>query len=576
MSFNPRHNLVFLASVALLAMAMLFLGACPNGVKECPPCDENEICDEETGECITDPDYENDEPQPCVSDFDDCEEGEVCDLESGECVPGIECNPNVAGAATNAECNYAPGSYEEEPGYGCGGTRRDDCICDPTDNTCKRRRQLCEPCTDDEECGPHSHFGTPAECVAYDDGTFCLAVTSASACPTGYRQDGDHCVPNTGTCAEYFACTSDAECPEDRPICDRLRGQCVELCVYDFLTGESVGCPPAQVCHGDGRCRGECEDNETCQDIDPSFICFEEPRRSMPDGSYNEAAWRCRIEDCLHDSECDVPAEGPYLGFCDLNVNECYDDRCYQGDFQGEAHEDPNRHCRDGFACRDTGICERMACTERAAPSIACSHHQECCGFCRNINDNPDRDACDPTPCPDEIETPPEDAEGCFFVDKDKWCSFCEPPPDCVDTVEPPQGPQDQLTYTAAMLACEGSVCGDIENPAGDARDSHLCLGICLLTCETPVDCPVGWGCNAIPLQCQTHDQCGVGGQCARLDPEDEDAPRYCLCEGDDGADDDLCPEGLRCLRHSQDYFCGLGSYCSEQIPEDGVSYCEE
>ena len=544
MKLDINGALTLSAAVALTVILVLALGACPrkDGAKECPPCDEGEICDPDTGACIPDPDWENggpDEPLPCGSDFDDCDEGEVCDLLTGECVPGMECDPNVGGAfATNAHCNWNTETNSNDPGWGCGGTTADSCVCDPTDGICKKRRQSCEPCSDDEECGPHSHFNDPAECVPYDGQNVCLVVASARGCPSGYLPEGDHCVPAGGSCEDIFACTSDADCPEDRPLCHRATGTCRAGCNFDFLTGDSVGCPPEQVCHQDGRCRAECETDDRCREIDESFVCYEEPTGFS----------RCRIAGCLHDSECPVPGDGPYLGFCDLNLNQCYDDRCYRYDYDGTLHEEPDRHCRDGFACREGGYCEQMACTERRAPSIACGYHQKCCGFCRNQYDNPERDDCDPTPCPSEFDVPEGSVEGCFLVDQDKWCAPCE----------------------------DDDVCQAIDQPANDPRDLNYCggEGMCVLTCEHELDCPTHWACQARITLCQTHDDCGAG-ECLPLDDEDPDSPTVCHCESDGQADDSKCGPGTRCLSYGIEFYCGLGLYCAERIDPEWGSYCD-
>ncbi|MFW5878759.1 MAG: hypothetical protein ACOCVR_02980, partial [Myxococcota bacterium] len=391
---------------------------------------------------------------------------------------------------------------------------------------------------DDEECGPHSHFEDPAECVDYDGGKVCLVVASARGCPSGYLVDGDHCAPAGGSCEEIFACTSDEDCPEDKPICHRATGTCRAGCTYDFTTGESVGCPPDQVCHQDGKCRAPCEGDDTCQEIDPDYVCYDEPFGAM----------RCRIDGCLHDIECPVPQEGAYLGFCDLNVNTCYDDRCQRYDVNGNLHEDPNRHCRDGYACRENGVCEQMGCTERSAPSIACGYHQFCCGFCRNMMDNPDRDECDPTPCPETFETPDGAVEGCFMADKDKWCASCG----------------------------EDADCASLENPKADDRDENVCFEErCLLTCESNFDCAVMWQCSPLLVGCETHDDCGPSGQCVRLDEEDEEAPLYCVCDSGGEASDTMCPDSTRCLRAQGTHLCGIGKYCFERMTEEDPSYCE-
>ncbi len=541
---------IVLFPVAVLLGVMLGLvnlGGCSDATGEpgdndiCGPCDDGYVCDVDSGKCV--PATENgpgngngpDPDLPCGSDFDDCEDGMVCDLETGECVPGVECEQRP-GLPSNNDCHFP------EIGAGCGGSSVDDCVCDPRDNTCKRRREVCEPCTHDEECGPHDHFSRPAYCVEYGGNNVCLQRATAMGCEPGYSIQGDYCAPTGGSCTEVFACSSDADCPENRPVCNVVSGACIAGCSYDFREGYSRGCSPEEICHQDGRCRAPCETDDDCKEIDESFICFDEP----------ESGKRCRVPGCLHDLECPVPDEGPYLGFCDLRDNECYDDRCMPTTFEGTPHEDPNRHCIDGWACRDDkepGYCEQMGCIERSSPTIACGIHQFCCLFCRNVTDNPERDECDPTPCPPDREEAPEPAvEGCYMADKATWCASCGDDADCAS----------------------------IQNPKEDPRDENRCNeDVCQLTCETEMDCPTTrWQCSYLMLGCQDHGDCD-GGQCLPVDEDDPDSPRACFCDQDGVPVDGLCPPDFRCARAMGEHMCVFGRYCMEQLAdEDDPGYC--
>jgi hypothetical protein len=518
------------------AALVLLLAACPGGSQRpCGECRANEVCDEATDMCVrvdngngqnggngTGNGYEG--PLPCGSDFDDCGEGEVCDLGTGECIAGQPCDPDLGEIFdTNANCNWNADAGTSDPGFACGGTHADDCVCDPTDGTCKRRRQTCEPCTDDEECGPHSHFGEPAECAEYDGSRVCLVKTSPRGCPAGYLPEGDHCVPAEGSCEAVFACTSDADCPEERPLCHRASGTCRAGCGFDLATGDSIGCPPEQVCHGDGRCRAECDGPAECQEIHSSFVCYQEP--TGPN--------RCRIDGCLADRECEVPSEGYYTGLCDLGTNACVYDRCETDD-----------HCRLPAAC-DAGQCRPMTCLERLAPSVACGANQFCCEFCRNATDNPDRDACDPTPCTGNEPLPDGSAEGCFTASTSQWCQGCG----------------------------EDSDCAGLSNPKEDARDENVCFDDrCALTCETALDCPTRWQCQSLYRACETNDDCGTG-QCVAAGDGD-DAPMFCDCASGGAGSDDLCPDGTRCAFVGGGHWCIVGKVCFEQLGDDEDSYC--
>lgn len=438
-------------------------------------------------------------PPPCASDFDDCGEKESCNLATGECVAAGPCDPQYG----FANCNY-DSNGQNAPGAGCLMTGPEDCVCDPADGACKKRRQLCEPCTSDEECGANPMYDKPAFCADFAGGKFCLNEAGPMGCPQGYLPDdaGDWCVPNSGTCTQVDVCTKDADCPPVTPVCNLTTGTCAKGCGFNLDTGDS-SCPTGKVCDMDGKCRAPCDPaNDSCAEINPDYVCKEDVG----------GVHRCRYDGCIDTRECETTnPDDPYTGFCDLTVHECVFDRCRP---ENNALNNENPDCRVGHFCDPvTSTCIKMDCVQRGGAAIACGINHICCGECRNaVLKDPNRDACDPTPC-DGTETPAGNPyyDGCVVAPNPPWCQSCQEDSEC-STPNPKEKPQD------------GNICNQ---------------GLCLPTCATDRDCATRWQCNYMFIGCDPTQsgQCGANGACV----DDGSWGAECTAAGD-------CPENWDCV----------------------------
>ncbi len=479
-------------------------------------------------------------PAPCTSDWDDCGPTEVCDLVSGKCVEGHACNPQYG----YANCNYDD-MNQQSPGWGCGGSSDEDCVCDPEGKVCKKRREMCTPCTADAECGDLPTYTDQAFCVEYQGERVCLQKAGNRGCPQGYEPDamGTYCVPAGGaTCESVFVCTSDADCPASRPVCNLTTGTCTRGCVFDLETGEST-CPTGKVCDHDGKCRAPCDPaNDTCADIDPSFVC------KVDVGNVA----RCRPAGCIDDVECEVPDTSPYLGFCDLTNNTCVTDRCRPE--KGLGADSPD--CRLPYGCNEQGQCYLMDCVERGGAALACQANQFCCGECRNVTGNPSRDSCDPLVCNDLTPAPEPALPGCVLAPNPPWCRNCS----------------------------DHDACASYANPKEDPRDPNLCLPVgmqqfCALTCETAKDCPTMWQCQHIQVPCDPGNptSCG-GGTCVDDGPWGADCTTANDCPQDWDCVTDPSTNTKKC--HVATYRCECSN--DNECPSDvsglppGPTRCQE
>lgn len=521
----------------LLLGTLLLLSACP------PPKGNS---DPDGGTTQTDGGGQTDggqtdggtvEPLGCGSDWLDCAVDEVCNLSTGKCVTGTTCNPSMG----YAHCNYKDGQIS--PGAGCDGAASEEaCVCAVGGQVCKKRTGVCEPCGSDEECGDNATLYTkPAKCIDFQGEKVCLQLADSRGCPAGQEPDTTqtYCVPAAGsTCAESFVCTADDQCPATRPICNLATGTCTRGCYFDLKTGAST-CSEGKVCHQDGRCAAQCDpNNDTCGEIDPSFSC------RLDSGNVH----RCRISGCLDDIECDVPASGAYLGFCDLSNNSCVTDRC-----RPELGEGINPDCRLPNGCDAGGQCYLMDCVERGGNVLSCGANQVCCGQCRNISSNPNRDACDPLVCTGS-ETPGDGAAlpGCVVATNPPWCVPCQ----------------------------NNDGCTSISNPKEAATDANLCMGtasginMCAPTCESAADCPTQWQCAYISLSCDPADASTCKGSCV----DDGSYGQACSVDGDCSSDpnsDVKCvadpADGVkRC--HQENFRCKCASDAECPDPAQGIT----
>jgi len=336
-------------------------------------------------------------------------------------------------------------------------------------------------------------------------------------------------------------------------------GTCAKGCVFDLETGDST-CAGNQVCHQDGKCRLPCDPAaDKCNEINPAYVCIED----------TGAHFRCRIDGCIADIECLVPADLPYVGFCDTSNNNCVTDRCRpeRTDTDGS-----NPDCKLPNRCDPAGACVPMTCIERGGAPLSCLPNNICCGECRNSMSNPNRDPCDPWVC-DGSETPEAEPalQGCVVSPNPPWCAACQDDAGCTST-----------------------------NPKEDARDANRCMNnFCSPTCESNSDCPVRWQCQYLMSGCDPTqaNQCGAAGACVddatfgqpctvdgdcnaqanetcTADPSDGQtkchaAFNVCDCNSGGAADDANCPADTRCASTGfEKYRCVASKVC---LPGQGI-----
>ncbi len=534
------------------------------GPDECP-CDPNEHCDTATNLC---------EPG-CRADAD-CAPGDVCNTETSQCeTPPPPCTrDDMCGPNTGLRCDLETGDCvpadDCEGDFTCPNTTVcpdiESCVCvadttQPHGGSCWRRRNVCETCATDEECGDSQTFDKPRECVSYNFGgtpaNVCLPRRGAGSCPAGTipgnAEDGTlgHCVPQTGDCAALRPCDGDEDCTDPAaPVCDRARQICIPGCEYNFETQRTDGCAPGKVCHakpeylqaqllsdcatvglyGIGRCDDPCESDADCTGIDPSFVCRQ-------DG----AERRCRPDGCLDDRECPEGA-GDFRGYCDPNTFSCQFGNCRTGPDprNGCGAEDPYQDCAVTHKCVEDasqplgyGVCILKNCIDNGGAALDCRIGQFCAG-------EPMKDLLTGQEEGSPLTPPAGVPVGvCYDMDTPAWCaSGCGASEDC----------------RAA------SIYGDPNNPDWCLFDLNGDgAGECTWGCEYGAQCPGRWGCSSAGLEvqceglreCQADADCGAGNRCVDLMvngrvyanwPQGVTPFRVCEC-----SDTDACPAGFTC-----------------------------
>lgn len=256
----------------------------------CRPCVTNEDCGGDNL-CINGGNGETFCGQSCAGPDDtSCPSGSVC-LEVTADTTVFQCFP------ADLRCNNPCEGLICDPGF----------VCDPDgDGFCLPPRGLCEPCTNNEQCG-----GPADLCLQFDDAGTERACTidcaaDATVCPEGYfcatvgtgvdapKQcvpdiltcidrcvgvtcgAGQYCDPRTGGCNAQGAacdpCSLDFECGGDADLCIALPGpDCAD----------NADCPAGDFCR-DGqcvmaRCGVDCSPDEfgTPGDCPADYNCFD-------------------------------------------------------------------------------------------------------------------------------------------------------------------------------------------------------------------------------------------------------------------------------------------------------------
>lgn len=526
--------------------------------------------------------------QPCEVD-DDCQEFERC--EDGTCVPkcrrdrdcglnkGLRCDETTGRCVEGMPCDI-----DANCGEGYCNWRLRDCYCQedqsmqqgdpPRHGVCWRKAKLCDLCELDTECGEDSR------CVPYNYAgetmNVCLRKYTGS-CPQGtiaYQGDDPDliglCVPQYEDCADFRPCSTDDDCDQLNPVCDKRRGICVPGCYFDFQDNKSQGCPPAKVCHmtadsvnpqligscelgrrwGYGKCGNPCESDDECKAYGDGFVCavYGSERRCVPAAAARREDTH-GVRGCMSDEECEIGGQDTvYVGYCDLTKFECVEEGCRLGlDWRTGCNE-PFEDCISTYKCAvdpDTGDPVTGICVEKDCIDLGGALRGGCLDgwFC-----NGER-FVDPF-TGEELDRQVQAPAGsgtqygeCFRMDASQWCISCGSSADCAD-----------MNVTGSD---NPSVCVDVTG-MGDTW--------CAPGCDYVQDCPAGWICDNIgearcfndPAQpafktCTDDGDC-MSGPCVnpltfgiRYQPQPNDAYPFKVCACDPSAADPCGSPELVC-----------------------------
>jgi hypothetical protein len=352
--------------------AVVCVGACAAGTRQCGPDEQVQVC----------ADYDGDGCNDWGGDLD-CPPGSACS--DGACVPA--CGPAVCtlgeavcGADGRRECAAVgpDGCTEFGPGVPCAaGERCDGGACVPEDRPCT------DACGTDglRECSGAGY----RTCGQYDEDA-CLDWSPTVACEPGDAcSAAGECVPD---------CTD--ECIAGGTVC---QGAGVSVC-GNFDRDACLELGPAMACRPDERCDGGAcvPADQPCEDE-----CLQADGRICADGGSFRQCGQYDVDACLELSapvRCGA-AEACTDGQC---VRVC-DDECVDGGAQcvaagvetcGNFDADPCLEWSGTVPCGANERCDDGACVESVLPcEDACAAGEARCGVigietCGNYDD----DAC--------------------------------------------------------------------------------------------------------------------------------------------------------------------------------------
>lgn len=540
-------------------------------------------------------------PPPCLYDQGGeenrgCEPGFVCNIDTGECVEGVACTSNADCDACSALAN------PEDCGHGYPVTS----WCDPNHGSvCTRSRAPCEPCETDDDCGLVDSIlrrsGDPDNpdpdndvnrCLEYPDGNKFCGRPNSLTCPIGFREDselgqcfreqgcavepvfcprsdtpgegcpgraqicpgevcpetnGALCVTNNlpgqvGIC--FGACRTNADCPEDKPICNPNNGICGTGCTKD-------SCPASEVCHMDGFCAAPCETDDDCtmatENNNKVYGTADEvycnlPGRPAPrifKGGASMEAYR--DEASCAPLGCERPIDCPNSGeVCDPDrsppacVPGCYtsEDDCLSGEVCRRGI--PNvQYDREGCRALDPvdedageiGICCFPGCTNRI---LQCDLHEFCCA--EEGSPYADGDSCPPVTISSTAAASPG---VCFEPPLNPWC-----------VINPEEACNSGWTFG---FNSDPDVMGGVPFQEQEFPFA-IAMGVsaCGVTCDPDAadkGCPRGWNCQPVTPGCFQDADCAASGlTCEGEDTSaDPPVPGQCKC-GEDGVVAAACP----------------------------------
>jgi hypothetical protein len=303
-------------------------------------CPGNLVCDADRDLCVGACAFDSDcLPTERCGDAGVCVQRPRC-TSTGDCSGGLTCNTCLQ------VCTAPPAGSECRVGQNnCGF----DEYCDPCTLACLPQRSLCDPCTEDLECGEARDL-----CLDFSEGgRFC--GRSCGACPVGYRCEPSvaQCVPLSGSCERVRQCATSADCPAGR------------TCTPAFIC--AAGCQGDEACPGDQVCvTGSCiEPCDSAADCPAPAECVDR---------------RCRVPGgCLTSVDCEEAET-----FCDVATNRCVpgcevDEDCLDGFRECVSGRCQLKGCRGAFSCAFGQFCtiETGQCVDAGPEYCATCNERE-------------------------------------------------------------------------------------------------------------------------------------------------------------------------------------------------------
>lgn len=563
-----------------------FEGKCLGNAVVCDDgawCNGEEVCDAETGECLTQNVPELDDGVDCT--LDECDED---DDEVTHTADDLFCDD--ANQCTLDVC---------DPVDGCSSTNTEE-LCDDG-----------ELCTVDDTCAEGECVGVAVEC---DDGLYCNGVESCDD-ETGECQDGVPPVSEDEYDCTVEVCDEEKDkivhMPEDT-LCDDL-----SVCTTDICFPAAGGCMYEDVDCSDGLfCTGE----EGCDPVDG---CTEGVPPVLDD------TFDCTADSC--DEENDVVVHDPDDAKCDdtLWCNGAETCSVEHGCQNGQVPEDD-----DGVVCTVEACDEENDVITHTADDTLCDNTLWCDGAetCDSTLD------CQPGVGPDlsddvgcTIDTCDEENDQVVHevddtaCDDALWCNgaeTCDLILDCQDgtapvleddhecTVDSCDEENDVVVHEPDDTLCDDqNVCSDDAclvdagclNTANTSEcdDDDPCTldDVCAgLECAgTPKNCSDGLFCNGEEVCQEGTGDCVPGPELDYSDEidctvddcdEDQDVLTHVAnheaCDDQNACTDEECVVGVGCEYADLDIACADGEectdgdWCVEGMCEPGTWACED
>ena len=464
--------------------------------------------------------------------------GEACDVPA-DCLDGF-CVPHLGDSVCSRSC------VDECPsGFSCrvlsSGGRDLNFVC------VSDFGNLCLPCVSNGDCSTDSQANL---CLSYgDSGRFCGGSCGDDMlCPDGFicellaNEGGgssNQCIPVTGICscaqsAINLGLSTTCSLTNDFGSCEGSR-----FCAQDGLTECDAVAAQPETCNGiDDNCSGQTDEGSLCDDENPCTL----DQCNGADGCINTPLEGTVCDDGKVCTETDLCVSGLCSGVssCD-DENGCTDDTC---DVEAGCVFTPNEAlCEDGNACTLGDQCSDGACTA-GVELLVCDDENGC------TDDTCDSDeGCVETP----NTSPCDDSNACTTVDVcDGGTCLGSGAADCNDQnacTDDSCNPEDGCVAAPNTAACSDSnVC-----TIGDLCSEGDCTpGSTSLPCDdgnpcTDDSCDPDIGCVFVANTaiCDDGDACTLGDVCSDKQCV-SGAPPALVGEACDGADLDLCTEGIQ------------------------------